>query len=216
MEPSEFLDQLLSRRVLVTFAGDAAAKRCLVGGSPGWRRHRTPVEVTAFHESGHAVLALIVGFTVYGASIVPREDVTEEGAVSLTNGRVQYGLQSSPSAGPPRIVRDSTDAIRLCADLMGKREWPAVLRLARTLRKRSEELVADHWRAITAVANRLLQSRELNQAEIAEFREKLKCEVESAETRDIATSDDAIPALTPHPFLARASFILRRAPEGAQ
>ena len=45
----------LEASVVVYLAGNAAERQALQGSAPGWRRWRTPEQLRALHEAGHAI-----------------------------------------------------------------------------------------------------------------------------------------------------------------
>jgi hypothetical protein len=59
---------------IVYFAGTAAERRALRGSAPGWRRHRSKLELRAHHEAAHGACGHVHNQFVHRLTIV--EDPT--------------------------------------------------------------------------------------------------------------------------------------------
>src|SRR5450759_1974083 len=92
------------RQVLVSLAGNSAARRAVQGSGPEWRRMRPKEELAAFHEAGHAVVAHLLGLCVWELSIVPNE---------FKVGRTQHaaGYALTAEKGKPRPKCDRAQSL---------------------------------------------------------------------------------------------------------
>jgi hypothetical protein len=173
--------------VLICLAGKAGERRCRQGSEPGWVRWRSWDEIKAYHEAGHAVVAHLLGRYVWRLSIVPDQSVKLQ-KTSYVAGRCWSGYTAEASVEIPKRDRLETDlheAARCCrilALLEAPYNWKAALRLAHRLRGRVRAMIAANWYLLSALAQALLSSRELDQAQIARFLRD--------ETRGFAASPD--------------------------
>lgn len=162
--------RILAAQAVILLAGKCAERRALRGSSAGWRRFRTPEEMVALHEAGHAALANAAGFIVFSASILHSSETAGVTGSGPSIGRVHFGLGVAPGLGDkPEGGPDIRQALRLCAIVTGNRGWRPILQLARYLHATASEQVERHWDDICRVAAVLIERRELSQADLAEL-----------------------------------------------
>src|SRR4051812_18783544 len=123
MEPKTILERL----AMIYLAGRVGEVRALRGGSQGWKRHRTSQELTAHHESSHAVLIAAFTYTVYMASITPKP-------LESSAGRVLFGVKPNADGAVKPGPSDNKGAVQLCWALSGAKGWRETLREVRRLR----------------------------------------------------------------------------------
>ena len=153
--------------VIGALAGPAAARRCLRGGEPGWRRVRSTASILAHHESGHAVAAAVAGFCPIHLDLV---ETLGRGGVCV---RVRPGVEVPPDRLREwlaiRAEKDYRRATTLCTLLAGASGWRAVLHVTRQLRRQAEALVDTHWLHVTTLAAELERRGVLSRQEIEGF-----------------------------------------------
>ena len=153
--------------VIGALAGPAAARRCLRGGEPGWRRVRSTASILAHHESGHAVAAAVAGFCPIHLDLV---ETLGRGGVCV---RVRPGVEVPPDRLREwlavRAENDYRRATTLCTLLAGASGWRAVLHVTRQLRRQAEALVDTHWPYVAALAAELERRGVLSRQEIEGF-----------------------------------------------
>jgi len=158
----------LENDVVVAFAGKAAERRAKQRDHAGWLRMRSPDELTALHEAGHAIAARIVGRTVLELSVIPQPAVPV-GRTYLA-GFCKHG--DAPDENPVEehfchLETDSKRAAQLCMILSDPMmSWKPALRTARELRERARTLVEMHWRIISILGGALAFHKHLRQDEI--------------------------------------------------
>jgi uncharacterized membrane protein len=149
---------------VISLAGIAAEHRAAHPSvDPGWVALRpSPKRRTAIHEAGHVIAALRTGNYAYGASVVP-------------NGRIS-GLATwsrSPDACDPpaglEIEPDVRRAARIALLLVDPKVtagWKAILAELRKIRQSADELIAQNWIDVVAVADALERHEKLDRSEI--------------------------------------------------
>ena len=157
--------------VVVHLAGKAAERRALQGSAPGWRRWRTPEELLAHHEAGHAIAQWARGDFVWKLSIIADKSV-RVGNLGYLAGFSSAGVTLAPPGPiefPARVDCDLRNAasdcmmLSLCEPPYG---WRGAVRVAHRLRARTRELVDQHWHLIEALGGELVRRQELDQAQI--------------------------------------------------
>src|SRR5690242_13016809 len=119
--------------------------------------------LVAIHEGGHAVAALRTENYAHSASVVPD---------GRTAGRVLWSR--FPDAGDlpeePEVEHDLARASRiaslLVADLEVTPRWKAILAELRKIRQSADELIAQNWIDVLAVADALERHKQLDSSEI--------------------------------------------------
>lgn len=153
--------------VIGALAGPAAARRCLHGGEPGWRRVRSTASIVAHHEAGHAIAAAFAGFCPIHLDLV---ETLGRGGVCV---RARPGVEVPPDRLREwlavRAENDYRRATTLCTLLAGASGWRAVLHVTRQLQRQAEALVDAHWLHVTALAAELERRGEMNRQEIEGF-----------------------------------------------
>jgi len=161
----------LEASVVVYLAGNAAERRALQGSAPGWRRWRTPEELRAFHEAGHAIAQWARGDCVWKLSIIVDKNV-RVGKFGYLGGYSSAGITPEPPGPielPPRLDCDLRRAARTCQMLSlwePPYGWRGAVRVGHRLRERTRELVDQHWHLIEALGGELARRQELDQAQI--------------------------------------------------
>jgi hypothetical protein len=164
------------KQVLIALAGNIAEHHH--GTDPGWQRWRSADQLKAIHESAHAVVAHVLQWTVFEVSIVPDPTVrVGKGEMFHSGGFTSWGstphakATSSGGRSAGRCMSDREWAVALCGllsgSISGDVSWRAVLRSARTLRGKTQRLVAVHWPLILKLAEQLEKRKQLDQAEIS-------------------------------------------------
>ena len=157
--------------VIVHLAGKAAARRALLGSAPGWQRWRTPEELLAHHEAGHAIAQWARGDFVWKLSIMGDKSV-QVGNLGYLAGFSSAGVTPAPPGPiefPARVDCDLRNAasdcmmLSLCEPPYG---WRGAVRVAHRLRARTRDLVDQHWHLIAALAGELVRHQELDQIQI--------------------------------------------------
>jgi len=162
---------VLESRAITFLAGAAAARRCLRGSEPGWRRMRTADEVRAFHECGHALARRCAGEFNWALSIIP-DDGVRLGKNGFAGGFSWGGLTPEPLGPierPARIDTDFREAARICLALSLVEPAPGVraaILVGNRLRAKTRALVEKEWPLIARLAAELVEHRELGGAEI--------------------------------------------------
>ena len=160
--------------VVVHLAGNAAERRALQGSAPGWQRCRTPEELLAHHEAGHAIAQWTRGDFVWKLSIRADKNV-RVGNSGYLGGFSSAGvtpLPPGPIRFPVRVDCDLRNAARdcmmlsLCEPPYG---WRGAVRVAHRLRARTRDLVDQHWHLIAALAGELVRHQELDQEQIEQI-----------------------------------------------
>ena len=158
--------------VIGALAGPAAARRCLRGGEPGWRRVRSAASTLAHHESGHAVAAAVAGLCPIHLDMV---ETLGRGGVCV---RVRPGVEVPPDRLREwlaiRAENDYRRATTLCTLLAGASGWRAVLHVTRQLRRQAEALVDTHWPYVAALAAELERRGVMSRQEIEGFLPRMK------------------------------------------
>jgi len=148
-------------------------------------------EASAYHEAGHAVVAVLLGIRLgkEGASIIPECDT--EGWVHL-----RKGFSGNPKYDNNIKVRDGLETrvmISLAGETAQRRFWPSSVRsyegmsdrhhavnelsyltsspeelepYLRWLDIRVNRMIACHWKQTTTVANALLEKKRLSAKEV--------------------------------------------------
>lgn len=164
-------------QALIALAGQAAQRRALQSGEPGWRRLRTPGELRAFHECGHGIAALVFGHHVYHLSIV--EDATIPIGAGHLAGICRHGSDPNvvldKEADRERMRRagmktDRRNAVEAAFALTliepGGPSWRSARRVLGRLRERVAKLVAANWWVVSMLAAELERHQELDQPQI--------------------------------------------------
>jgi hypothetical protein len=153
--------------IIVSLAGPAAARRCLRGGEPGWRRVRSAASILAHHEAGHAIAAAVAGFCPIHLDLV---ETLGRGGVCV---RARPGVEVPPDRLREwlaiRAENDYRRATTLCTLLAGASGWRAVLHVTRQLRRQAEALVDAHWPYVAALAAELERRGVMSRQEIEGF-----------------------------------------------
>ncbi|MBZ5586749.1 MAG: hypothetical protein LAQ30_32095, partial [Acidobacteriia bacterium] len=105
----------LEASVVVYLAGNAAERRALQGSAPGWRRWRTPEELRAIHEAGHAIAQWARGDFVWKLSIMVDKNV-RVGKSGYMGGFSSAGITPEPPGRiefPARVDCDLRNANNL-------------------------------------------------------------------------------------------------------
>ena len=161
----------LEASVVVYLAGNAAERRALQGSAPGWRRWRTPEELRAIHEAGHAIAQWARGDFVWKLSIMVDKNV-RVGKSGYMGGFSSAGITPEPPGRiefPARVDCDlrnaASDCMRLslCEPPYG---WRGAVRVAHRLQARTRDLIEQHWLLVELLAGELVRRQELNQAQI--------------------------------------------------
>jgi hypothetical protein len=159
--------EIVERQVIVTMSGDVGVERALRGSAPGWRRHRTLIELMAHHEAAHAICAAVLGFFVYEISIVPDKSITFHEGRCFEGGHVLFGaIKGEP---PVHSLTDRQVIVRLCYAVATETGWKGTLRRVRELRTRTVEIVENNWGAVSALAQDLQQRPRIEREEFAVF-----------------------------------------------
>jgi ATP-dependent Zn protease len=134
-------------------------------------------QTTAYHEAGHAVLALILGRPVQRVSIVPDRDhlgICEFGKgvhrpsedllereILIALGGIAAEARFTGNYAWDAAARDQKYVQRLTAQRAGERRAE---KLQRRLLAKAEHLLANagHWRAVELIAAELFQHREIS------------------------------------------------------
>lgn len=133
---------------------------------------RTPAEVRAHHESGHAIVTWCLGQHVWKLSIVTDESV-RMGKNGFSGGFCRGGATPEPPGVIEHSERPETDlrqAARACSALALTEPpygWRAALRIGKRLRARTRGLVDHHWPLLARLAAELEEHRELDHVQIA-------------------------------------------------
>lgn len=161
----------LEASVVVYLAGNAAERRALQGSAPGWRRWRTPEELRALHEAGHATAQWARGDCVWKLSIIENKNV-RIGKSGFLGGYSSAGITPEPPGPielPARMDCDLRRAARTCQMLSlwePPYGWRGAVRVGHRMRARTRDLVDRHWYLIEVLAGELVRHQELNQAQI--------------------------------------------------
>lgn len=161
---------IVQANVIATLAGRAAERRCLQGGTNGWRRFRPWEEIIAHHEAGHAVLgSALRGSTVLYVDILSRPDLKRGGiCVSGVSG-VDYTPEQVRESCEEKYQSDHKVAVQMCSLLAMGGGWRATLRVVRALRAEADRQVDAHWRHISALAKELVKRGAMNREEIEPY-----------------------------------------------
>jgi len=161
----------LEASVVVYLAGNAAERRALQGSAPGWRRWRTPEELRALHEAGHAIAQWARGDCVWKLSIIVDKNI-RIGKSGYLGGYSSAGTTPEPPGPielPARMDCDLRQAARgcqmlsLCEPPYG---WRGAVRVAHRLQTRTRNLIEQHWHLIEVLGGELVRHQELNQVQI--------------------------------------------------
>lgn len=157
--------------VVVCLAGNAAERRALQGSAPGWRRWRTPEEMRAHHEAGHAIAEVARGCYPWKLSIIANKSV-RIGKSGFLGGYSSAGITPEPPGPiklPARMDCDLRQAARACQMLSlcePPYGWRGAVRAAHRLQARTRDLVEQHWHLIAALAAELVWHQELDRIQI--------------------------------------------------
>lgn len=153
----------------ISLGGYAAEHRALYG-APGtvWRRLRSRDELKAFHEAGHAVVALCFDRYVFGLSINP-DSAVKIGNSGTLGGFALIGRNPEPcSSDTPDRLRSDRQSVALFASLTeAQPNWRSTLRTVQAWRAEVRALIDEHWLLVASLAGALLEKRTLNQSDIA-------------------------------------------------
>jgi hypothetical protein len=161
--------RIFENRMIVSLAGKVAARRALQGGESGWVRHRRPAELTAIHESAHAVVATLLG------SVVFRVYLVDPASGRRISGACEYGIASEQPAVEPsddELETDNRQAARAAMALtltLGESDlptWRLALREFRECRAKTVELVEAHWRRIEELGWQIERRGSLSGSEV--------------------------------------------------
>lgn len=161
----------LEASVVVYLAGNAAERRALQGSAPGWRRWRTPDEMRALHEAGHAIAQWARGDCVWKLSIIVDKNV-RIGKSGYLGGYSSAGITPEPPGPiepPAHMDCDLRRAAHTCQMLSlwePPYGWRGAVRVGQRLRARTRDLIHQHWHLIEALASELVRHQELNRAQI--------------------------------------------------
>ena len=157
--------------VVVYLAGKAAERRALQGSAPGWRRWRTPEELRAHHEAGHAIAEVARGCYPWKLSIIVAKNV-RIGKSGCLGGYSSAGITPEPPAAiklPAQMDCDLRLAARACQMLSlcePPYGWRGAVRVVHRLQARTGDFVEQHWHLIALLAGELVRHQELGQAQI--------------------------------------------------
>lgn len=161
----------IEREALVALAGVAAQRKARHTLAPlYWQMEK------AFHEAGHAVVALTLGMHPYEVSIVPTRDVKIQ-KTGHSDGHALIGYihpdeVPEPDARPElreRIGRTESDfrrAARYSLLLASTCSWREGVRTYHALLAKTEQLVDEYWISIVALAGEIRRNYTLDHAEI--------------------------------------------------
>jgi DNA-binding TFAR19-related protein (PDSD5 family) len=161
---------------IITLAGPAAARRSVRGSGPGWMIPRSREEVTAYHESGHILVAHILGRTPYEATVLPVLDVrVGKGKRRHMAGFARYGWE--PNGGKVDMEQwrrqgaetDMRTAAALCWLLTSCEGWRSTLQAIRFFKHEAELLIDANWYKLTHLAQELRVRKHLDEAELAQI-----------------------------------------------
>ncbi len=161
----------LEASVVVYLAGNAAERRALQGSAPGWRRWRTPEELRALHEAGHAIAQWARGDCVWKLSIIIGKNV-RIGKSGFLGGYSSAGITPLPPGPielPARMECDLRQGARVCQMLSlweSPYGWRGALRVARRLQARTRDLIEQHWYLVEMLAGELVRRQELDREQI--------------------------------------------------
>jgi hypothetical protein len=157
--------------VVVYLAGNAAERRALQGSALGWRRWRTPEELRAHHEAGHAIAEVARGCYPWKLSIIANRGV-RIGKSGFLGGYSSAGTTPEPPGAiklPAQMDCDLRLAARACQMLSlcePPYGWRGAIRVAHRLQARTGDFVEQHWHLIALLAGELVRHEELEQAQI--------------------------------------------------
>ncbi len=161
--------QLARAEGLIALAGLVAARRALRGSEPGWRRFRSSTELKAFHECGHAIVALVLGKHVYGLSIVADATV-RMGKSGILGGFAFIGRGDepiNPQAEPAGPMETDIQTVCKWAQLYeDPATWRAMRRTIRAWRVEAAAIVEDNWYLLQKLAGELERRQTMNRSEI--------------------------------------------------
>jgi hypothetical protein len=160
--------------VVIALAGRAAEWRSRRRDADGFgfrvrhERHRK-----ALHEAGHCVVGAVRARHVYEVTI--REDRSIKVGASFSGAHALIGCQEKPSKPakpepkPERVESDEQTVARLSMLLAPRSGWRCALQSMRTFRNEARAIIERNWPAVVALAEELVQSETMEQAEIEKF-----------------------------------------------
>jgi len=123
----------------------------------------------AYHEAGHAVVALALGYRCYSVAI---EDggraVCDEPAEHALALLIASFIAEAKCTGEADIWRDEEDRVR-AADLalwIARGDMNTASSLLSTVTEQTRARVEEHWAEIETIANALVEKRKLSGEEI--------------------------------------------------
>lgn len=152
-------DYSLAVMAVIAAAGPIASRRALQGSAPGWRPVRSRLEITAIHESAHAVVCAALYKPPALTTIVPADE---------SNGHMLF--DDSPDGDGCLVVhRPISDAgiVRRNARSLAVLTGRDPLYVFRGLRAKAESLVEEHWYLISFLAGELLKHKTMRRSDIA-------------------------------------------------
>jgi ATP-dependent Zn protease len=137
------------------------------------------VEAVAFHEAGHAVVALALGCVIHHVAITPRcgEQWLGELRVTYSKDKIRAATQRTmvPLGGSIAQIRAFPNSPR-GDDVDLRIAHDAAVYLASNPRRfiemmqlRTRKLIDRHWGAVEVVADALISRRRLSDKELAEI-----------------------------------------------
>jgi hypothetical protein len=164
-----------TQRVCIALAGRIAERR-IKSATPsqdGFMRFSPIGEALAFHEAGHAVIALAYEWRLISATIIADKSI----AVGRFGSRYSVGHVKSmpkrqtlrehdPNEPPQRTWTDHERISRFAILLADEVTWRSALRLIRKLRAETEQLVETFWPEIAALAGELLTKKTVSGPEM--------------------------------------------------
>jgi len=155
---------------LISLAGYAGARRAFQGSAPGWRRERTPRQITAHHEAAHAIVSALLGMGVAHLDVLERLDLHRIGVCVRTHlPGEDVPMERLAERLDVRSELDYRSASKWCYLMAPSHDWRGALGVARELRRRTRGLVDAHWYRVTALAAELERRGTMSASEIAPF-----------------------------------------------
>lgn len=126
----------------------------------GWVRFPHLKEQTAFHESGHVIAGVLLGF-----GVPTRVSTVTSGESS---GATFWGSDIDASSVPSDGKRNAR-LLRVLYEAGEGRSWREMLGLVRRIRDETRGLLDQHWDALELLAWRLLTVHELTGNEVGDL-----------------------------------------------
>ena len=122
------------KTVMLLAAGRIAQDLCQ-RGSPGWLRFREMREQVAFHEAGHAAVALLLGRRPLAAVVEPRRGLVHFDEQSLLTGfdRPRRSDEEQISEAANSLAPGAVEELEARTKLLLEAAWPRVRAIAAAL-----------------------------------------------------------------------------------